>query len=113
MSILDELFGAEGAPAGGAPPADLPLEIPDPEPPEQALEADPVGGGSEVDVLRQLITLGREYTAIPTVEERERLEMEKATTIFQKLLADNEKMSDSLTGADPAMRKALGPRGAL
>ncbi len=94
----------EGLPpemAGG----DLPSEIPDPEAP---LEAAPVGGNTEVDILRQLISLVREYTAIPTVEERERLEAEKTSTIFQKLLADNEKMSDSLTGADPAMRKALG-----
>lgn len=87
---------------------ELPPEIPDPEAP---LEASPVGGGSEVEVLRQLIELARQYLAIPTVEESERLEVEKTTTIFQKLLAQNEKMSDQITGADPATRKALGPSG--
>jgi hypothetical protein len=89
--------------AGSEPP----MSIPDPEPQLAA------GGGErdEVTVLKDLLGLIQEYRAIPTVEETERLEAAKADTIFQKLLADNQKMADGLTGADPAVRKALGPRG--
>ena len=104
MSVLESIFGGPGAGAAGG----LPPEIPDPEAPPEPAAA---GGATEVDILRQLISLTRDYTAIPSVDERERLEAEKATTIFQKLLADNEKMSDKLTGADPAVRKALGSSG--
>lgn len=116
--VLEQLLGGGGgAPVEGAPvavPPDagaLPPEIDDPEPDLAPAPAAPQGGTDEVGVLKQLIDLGRQYTDIPTVEESERLEMEKATTIFQKLLASNEKMADSLTGADPATRKALGAGG--
>lgn len=105
--ILEQLAGGADNGSAGA-PVDVPQEIADPEP-----HLAPGGEETqdEVGVLKQLITLGRQYTDLPTVEESERLEMEKATTIFQKLLASNEKMADSLTGANPATRKALGGGG--
>lgn len=97
MSAMDFIGGG-----AGAPPADLPPEIPDPDAPAAAPQ-------DEVGSLRALIAQAREYIAIPTVQEAERLEMEKVTTILQKLLAQNERMSDQVTGATPQMRKALGP----
>jgi hypothetical protein len=107
--ILDQLLGG-GAPAGADVPmtagSEPPLTIPDPEPQLAA-----GGGRDEVTVLKDLLGLIQEYRSIPTVEETERLEAAKADTILQKLLADNQKMADGLTGADPAVRKALGPRG--
>jgi hypothetical protein len=97
---LEALLGGAGggAPAAGPAPTggdplmggggNLPAEIPDP-------EAPPGGGGGggdpEVDALKTLITMGRDYTSLPSVDESERLEMEKCLTIFQKLLAGNEK----------------------
>jgi hypothetical protein len=97
--VMDALMGGGGG---------LPPEIPDPEAPA-APPAGPTGGGNEVDTLKTLITMGRDYTAIPTVTEKERLQMEKCLTIFQQLLAENESMANQLTGADPALQKALGP----
>lgn len=109
-AIFDQLLGGEG---GGEGP---PPTIPDPEPGLAGAARgvdDPEQGGSEVDSLRTLIAAARDYTAIPTVEESEKLEVEKCITIFQKLLADNQRMADQLAGANPAVRKALGPaRGA-
>jgi hypothetical protein len=102
--MADILTMLEGA--GGGAPAELPPSIPDPE--AGAMEP-PTGGGSEVDTLKEMLGLGRQYLDIPTVTEQERAQMEKATTVLQQLLASNEKMSEQLTGAAPAMRKAFGP----
>jgi hypothetical protein len=98
---MEALAGLLGGGGGAAPPpmtAGAPLEAPAP-------------AAGEVDVLKQMIELAGTYQAIPTVDESERLDIEKVRTILQQLLAGNEKMADSLTGADPALRKALGPVG--
>lgn len=110
MGILDQLMAAGGGDTGAAvAPVDVPpASIPDPEPHLAPADEEAAEPQNEVGILKQLISLGRQYTDMQSVEESERLEMEKATTIFQKLLAQNEKMSDQLTGADPATRKALG-----
>jgi hypothetical protein len=107
--MADILTMLEGAAGGGGAPADLPPSIPDPEagmlPPESA------GGGDEVGTLKEMLGLADTYKSLPTVTEQERAKMEKATTVLQDLLASNEKMSEQLTGAAPAMRKAFGPVG--
>ena len=106
MSSLDALFGAEG---GMAPPAADPLAAlmggAEP-PPEQAPPAD--SGNAEIEALQTMISMGRDYTDLPTVTEQERVQMEKCLTIFQQLLASNEQMSDQISGASPALRKAFG-----
>jgi hypothetical protein len=61
--------------------------------------------------LKDLVTSTKAYMEIPSVDENERLEATKALQIFQKLLASNEKMSDQVSGASPALRKALTPSG--
>ena len=108
-AIFDELMAG----AGEEPlPEGPPPTIPDPEPGLSGAARgvdDPAQGGSEVDALRLLISAARDYTAIPTVEESEKLEVEKCITIFQKLLADNQRMADQMIGGSPALRKALGP----
>lgn len=98
-----------GAGAGGA---EMPPAIPDPEPPT-SLPASPetAAPASEVETLKSLLGLADEYRSIPTVSEQERVQIEKVTTILQTLLAQNEKMSDQLTGATPALRKAFGAGG--
>jgi hypothetical protein len=58
-----------------------------------------------------LRTLARDYLDLPTVEEDERLAMEKITTSLQKLLTDNHRMSDAVTGASAQTRKLLGGLG--
>lgn len=94
--------------AGAGPPAAPPGG------PDLAAALGGGGGGadeeplSEVEALDAILMACHDYAAIPTVEESERLEIEKVTTIVQQLKAKNEKMSDSITGANPAMRKALG-----
>lgn len=112
MSSILEALGGAGAPAA----PDLPPSIPDPE-----AGAAPVGSGpssgtgaapaSEVQTLKDLLGLADTYKTIGTVTEQERAQMEKVTTILQTLLASNEKMSDQMTGATPALRKAFGAGG--
>jgi hypothetical protein len=70
--------------------------------------AAPFPPDSEVDLLKSMLTLARDYLDIPTVEEDERLKMEKITTSLQLLLADNQRMSDQVTGSSPQTRKLLG-----
>ena len=60
---------------------------------------------SESDLLKAMLTFAHDYKALPTVTEQERLQMEQATTILQRLLASNEKLGDQATGGSPAMRK--------
>lgn len=137
--ILAQLAGAAGgggAPPGAAPPGGdpfggLPPSIPDPEaaaapagpsappdlgaapaeagPPPQ--EGPPAGGGDEVSTLKDLLGMADSYKSIGTVTEQERAQMEQVTSILQKLLASNEKMSQQLTGANPATMKAFGGPG--
>jgi hypothetical protein len=47
----------------------------------------PAGGDSEVDLLKSMLVMARDYIDLPSVEEDERLQLEKATTILQGLLA--------------------------
>ena len=84
----------------GAPPAEAA--------PPPAAEP-PGGGGDEVGTLKQLLSIADSFKQIGTVTEQERAQIEKVTTILQTLLAQNEKMSDQMTGATPALRKAYGP----
>jgi hypothetical protein len=93
--------------AGGPPPGPPPDQAPSP-------GVDAVGGEggpSEVEALQAILMACHEYMAIPTVEESERLTIEQCTTQIQKLLAANEKAADSISGANPALRKALGTQG--
>lgn len=109
--ILEQLMaGGEAAPA-----ADLPPSIPDPEAgtaaaPEMATST-AAAPASEVETLKNMLGLADEYGRIPTVTEQERAQIEQARTILQRLLASNEKMSDQMTGATPALRKAFGGAG--
>jgi hypothetical protein len=58
----------------------------------------PPGGDSEVDLLKSMLVLARDYTDLPTVEEDERLKMERITTSLQGLLAANQKKIPALAG---------------
>jgi hypothetical protein len=98
--------GAGPPPGGGGDPLAALLGPQGPPPDGRTAGVDP--GGSELDALDDILVACRAYMAIPTVEESERLEMEKVTTIVQKLKAQNEKMADEVTGGSPAIRKALG-----
>lgn len=111
-SALEAILGG-GAPAGGPPPA-----IPDPEPHLAAeggaageagvhAAAAPPSDGDEVDTLNELLGLSRSYLEIPSVEPDEAVQMKKVELIVHQLLAKNQKDQDSLSGANPAMRKAL------
>jgi hypothetical protein len=105
--ILDELMGGGGA--------DVPPSIPDPE----AGAASAAAGGAatapaaetasrgEIETLKQLLGLADDYKRIPSVTEQERAQMEQVTSVVQKLLASNEQMSDQMSGATPALRKAF------
>lgn len=126
-ALIDSLLTG-GAPApGGAPGGDAPPAIPDPQPhlqpgpPEGGAEAeagaDPAAGApedpqsAEVETLKSLLGLTSSYLSLPTVEPDEALKVKKIEMLVHELLAGNQKMQDSLTGANPAMRKALGPSG--
>jgi hypothetical protein len=103
------MVGAGPGPGGpgpgpGGPPPDLAALLGGATPGVDSME-----GGSELDALDDILVACRAYMAIPTVEESERLEMEKVTTIVQGLKAKNEKMADQMSGGSPALRKALGP----
>ena len=106
--ILDQLLGGgDPAASGGLPPtagADLPPSIPDPE----AAAPAPSTGGDEVGTLKEMLGLGRAYLDLPTVTEQERVNMEKATTILQTLLAGNEKLGEQTTGTAAMQRKVFG-----
>lgn len=139
MSMMELLGGGAPPPAGApAPPGgDLPPSMPDPQPhlapgaDPASGPADPAGGpggpdpaapppdeadparhaSNEIDSLHMLISAARDHMDIPTVEPSEKHEMSKALMIFTKLLAGNQSMADSLSGANPALRKALGSSG--
>lgn len=103
-------FMAGPPPEGAAPPMDLMAALgggapglPQEAPPEQA------GPGSEIEALDAILAAIEAYKGISTVDESERLQAEKMSTIAQQLKAQNEKMTDQVTGASPALRKALGP----
>jgi hypothetical protein len=101
--------GAAAPPAGGP---DLAAALglgAAPPPPTQGV--DNPAGGSELDALDAILQAIDAYMAIPTVDEGERLKAEKMSTLAQELKAQNQKMSDQLSGANPALRKALGPSG--
>jgi hypothetical protein len=50
--------------------------------------------------------------AIPTVQPDEKHKMAKAVTIITDLLSGNQKSRDSISGANPALRKLPGASGA-
>lgn len=122
MSMMDLLTGGTGAPPDGAPAgADQPPSIPDPQPhladpgPDGAApETDSAKdhGTNEIETLKTMLGMAKDYMDIPTVEASEKHEMSKALSIVTKLLAGNQSMADQLTGGNAAMRKALGPSGA-
>ena len=110
-SILEELLGGP-VPAEGA--GDLPPSIPDPE--AMAAAPAPTAGppgmpSDEVSALKEMLGMADGYMALDTVTEQERAQMQKATTILQTLLAQNEKMAEQVSGAQPALRKVYGPGG--
>jgi len=61
-----------------------------------------------VQTLKDMLGMADGYKSISSVTEQERAQMEKVTSVLQTLLASNEKMSDQMTGATPALRKAYG-----
>ena len=84
----------------GGPPA-LPEEpLPEEAPPQEG------GPASEVEGYSMVIDSITSLMELETVTEQERSEMLKAVAIFQKLLAQNEKMQEE-AGANPALQKAL------
>ncbi len=94
-----------------APMEEMPPSIPDPEAMAAPGAAPPTEGAapaSEVQTLKDLLGMANSFKGIGTVTEQERSQIEKVTTILQQLLASNEKMSDQMTGATPALRKAFG-----
>lgn len=111
MSSLEAILGSGAPPAG----PDLPPAIPDPEPhlspaPEAAPpEAEPTDPQQqEVESLKTMLGMSRDYLSISTVEPSEAVKMKKIELLLHELLADNQKGQDALTGANPALRKALG-----
>jgi hypothetical protein len=104
-----EMVGAGPGPGGpglgpGGPPPDLAALLGGATPGVDSQE-----GGSELDALEQISIAVDAYMQIPTVEESERLIAERIKTMVQQLKANNEKMSDQMSGGSPALRKALGP----
>jgi hypothetical protein len=87
---LATALGMGGAPAGG--PTDA---------------ATGGGGDPEVVALDAILAAIDAYIQIPSVDENEKLQAEKMSTIAQQLKAANQKMSDQISGANPALRKAL------
>src|SRR5262245_13458552 len=82
-----------------------------PEAAEQTPGVDNPEGGSEVEALDVILAAIDNYMGIPTVSEQERLIMEKCSTMVQQLKAQNEKMSDQISGGSPAARKVFGGGG--
>ncbi len=109
--ILDQLLGGADPAAGGLPPTggELPPSIPDPE----AAAAAPAApaGGDEVSTLKDMLGLAGAYLELPTVTEQEKVQMQKATTIFQTLLAQNEKLGEQISGTSAGQRKVFGQGG--
>lgn len=62
---------------------------------------------SEVDALDAIMASMEAYLQIPSVDEQERLAIEKCKTAVQQLKAKNQQMVDQVTGASPSLRKAL------
>lgn len=87
---------------------ELPPAMPDPEP-HLAVGGGDTGGQTrgEVEVLQALLGLTGEYLSIASVEPSEAVTMKKIELDIHKLLDQNQKGQDSLTGANPALRKAL------
>lgn len=127
-ALLDQLgLGSQSAPAGGG---DLPPSMPDPEPhlasadpgadaaagqaPDPGADAAPVdhAATTEVDALSQLIDDCHAYMQIPTVQPDEKAKMAGAVKTITDLLAANQKSRDSISGANPALRKLPGASGA-
>lgn len=102
--------GLGGAP-GGAPPDLAALLGGGPPPPEAPPEPAPEAPPGEIDSLKALLDQGQAYMGLPGVTEAEKAQMMKALNIFQKLLADNEKMEDQTMGGSQAQRKAFAPSG--
>jgi hypothetical protein len=90
---LAALLGG-GGPGGGTPPAEAAA-------PQEGMPT------SEADALDAILQAVEAYMGLPSVDEGERLQMEKVTTIVQQVKAQNQKMEDQVTGASPSLRKAL------
>jgi hypothetical protein len=97
--------GPLGAPLPEAPSG---LDLAPPTATELPPGPPPAGGDNEVDLLKAMIVTARDYLDLPTVDESERLQMEKVTSILQGLLASGQKAADTLLGTSTATRKALG-----
>jgi hypothetical protein len=111
-SPLGTLPGTPGPLAAPATDEAAPLDLAGPPAAATELLPPPPGPGDEIGLLKAMLVTARDYTDLPTVEESERLEMEKVTTILQKLLADNQRMADSATGFaayTEAARRAASP----
>jgi hypothetical protein len=105
---LAALLGA-GGPGAGPTPMPGPEAGPPPGPPGPSPGADSANaGGSELEALDTILQDIDAYLAIPTVSEGEKLIAEKMSTMAQQLKAQNEKMSDQISGGSPAARKAFG-----
>jgi hypothetical protein len=118
-SALEAILGGAPAAAGGA---DAPPAIPDPEPHlatpdsgaasgDSAPVAAPPSGGDEVSTLQDLLGLTRQYLEIGSVQPDEAVKMKKVELIVHELLAANQKQQDSVSGANPALRKVLASGG--
>lgn len=116
-SALEAILGGGGA---AAPGGDLPPAMPDPEPHLAAPEGGAAGSapddaappsGDEVSTLQDLLGLTRSYLEIPSVQPDEAVKMKKVELIVHELLAANQKQQDSVSGANPALRKVLASGG--
>lgn len=92
MSAMDYLAGAQGPPAPGG---------------EELAEA-PQGGGDSVTLLSDALSLIRQAIEVEPDDE-DKLTLEQATTLLQKVKASNQKLTDTAMGAGPGakfLRKA-------
>lgn len=110
MALLDDILGGGGPPApdaGGAPPS-IPLPGADGQPSDGAASQD-----DPVDLMNQVKDLlRRAEQADPDHEDK--LLLEKMLTEAQQYLANQQKLTDTVTGAGPGakiIRKASGGPG--
>lgn len=120
---LAALLGGGGAPPPGGPDADQAADLSGVGDTDTAAAGAPDTGaqtpsaapnahvGKENTTLQSMITMADSFRAIPTVEPAEAAKMAKISAQLHDLLAANQSQADSLSGANPALRKALGPRG--
>ena len=103
--------GLEGLLGGGGPPMGGPGMGPEGPPPEGMPEEG--GGGSEVDILSEMLESAMEYMRVAS-DDIEKEKMMRAAAIVQGLLASNQKEAEMAGGIGPAqkgMAKAIGSMG--